>query len=85
VIEDPALSTPKTQSVAAMLDKMGLADRKVLVVNGKSDRMLWLSCRNLANARCTHAGELNAYDVMHSEDVVFTRSGLKALEEVLAG
>jgi len=83
VIEDPALAAPKTQAMRAMLGKMGLGERRVLVVNGKSDRTLLLSCRNLTNAKCTHVGELNAYDVMHCEDVVFTRSGLKALEEVL--
>jgi len=84
VVEDPALAAPKTKTMVAMLSKMGLADRKVLLVNGKSDRTLLLSCRNLVNAKLTHVGELNAYDVVHCEDVVFTRSGLKALEEVLS-
>jgi large subunit ribosomal protein L4 len=84
VVEDIQLETPKTQAVAAVLQKMGLAGRKVLLVSAAADSKLYLSCRNLPRATLSHVGELNAYQVMQSDAVVFTRGGLAALEEVLA-
>ena len=83
VVEDIALSAPKTKTVAALLAKMGIADRKVLLVSGKSNTNLALSVRNLTNASATHAGQLNAYDVMQAHTVVLTRDSLGALQEVL--
>jgi len=83
VVEDIALSAPKTKTVAALLAKMGLADRKVLLVSGKANTNLALSVRNLTNASATHAGQLNAYEVMQAHTVVLTRDSLGALQEVL--
>lgn len=85
VVEDLQLDAPRTKTLAALIGGLGLGDRKVLLVNGKADRNLLLSCRNLAGAQVSHVGELNAYQVLHADSVVFTRSGLDALQEVLAG
>jgi large subunit ribosomal protein L4 len=84
VVENLALEAPKTKTVAALLGKMGVADRKVLFISGRPNENLALSVRNLPNARVTHAGELNAYQVMQAHTVVLTRDGLEALQEVLA-
>jgi len=84
VIEDLNPSAPKTKDVAALLAKMGLGDRKVLLVGAKSNRNLHLSVRNLAKANVTHAGELNVYQVMQAHTVVLTRGAVDALKEVLA-
>lgn len=84
VIEDFDLDAPRTKTMAAMLDKMGLADRKVLVVSQKPDTNLVLSCRNLKKTVVSNAGELNTYQVMQSQAVVLTRGSVDVLREVLA-
>jgi large subunit ribosomal protein L4 len=84
VIEDFDLEAPRTKTVAAMLDKMGLGDRRVLVVSRKPSANLVLSCRNMKKAAVSNAGELNAYQVMQSQAVVLTRGSVDALREVLA-
>ena len=85
VVDDLHFEAPKTRQVAALLAKLGLEDRKVLLVSQQADRNLVLSCRNLHQAVVSNAGELNAYQVLQSDAVVFTRGGLDALGEVLAG
>lgn len=85
VVEDIRLEGPKTRTMAAMLKAMGLGDRKVLLVSHAADANLVLSCRNLPRARVSYAGQLHAYEVMQADAVVFTRSGLDALKEVLVG
>jgi large subunit ribosomal protein L4 len=84
VVEDFALEAPRTKTMAALLDRMGLADRKVLVVSRKPDPNLVLSCRNLKKTVVSNAGELNTYQVMQSQAVVLTRGSVDVLREVLA-
>ena len=83
VVEDLRLEKPKTKAMATMLASMGLADRKVLFVTRKIDENLLLSCRNLPRIEVSNTGELNAYEIMRADAVVFTRSALTALGEVL--
>jgi large subunit ribosomal protein L4 len=85
VVDDLRFEAPKTRHVAALLAKLGLEDRKVLLVSQQADQNLLLSCRNLPQATVSNAGELNAYQVLQADAVVFTRGGLDALREVLAG
>jgi large subunit ribosomal protein L4 len=83
VVEDLHLEAPKTKAVVTLLAAMGLAGRKVLVVTQKTDTNLLLSCRNLPRTEVSNTGELNAYEIMRADAVVFTRSALTALGEVL--
>lgn len=85
VVDDFQLEAPRTKTIAEMIRAMGFDGRKVLVVSRAADANLRLSCRNLPKTQVTHAGQLNAYEVMHSEAVVLTRGGLDALTEVLVG
>ncbi|GLH97882.1 50S ribosomal protein L4 [Phytohabitans aurantiacus] len=51
---------------------------RVLVVLGAEDELSWLSLRNLAGngVHVLDAGQLNTYDVLVSDDVVFTKDAL---------
>jgi large subunit ribosomal protein L4 len=45
-------------------------------VLGEDDETVWKSFRNLDDVHCQFARELNAYDVLVSDYVVFTRETL---------
>ena len=66
---------PRTRDAAAALDAIG-ATGKVLVVLGDGDGDARKSFRNLAPVHCLHYGELNTYDVLDSDVVVFTSDSL---------
>ena len=53
-----------------------LTDRKALVVVGREDTLSTLSLRNLPDVHVTWADQLNTYDVLNSEDVIFTADAL---------
>jgi large subunit ribosomal protein L4 len=56
-----------------------LTDRKhVLVVLGREELNAWKSLRNLPEVHLLHADQLNTYDVMVSDDVVFTKAAFDA-------
>ena len=62
---------PKTKSAVALFDGMGVAG-KVTIVLAPSDRIAARSVRNLPNAIVTSPGQLNTYDVLWADTVVFT-------------
>jgi large subunit ribosomal protein L4 len=62
---------PSTKAVVGVLDKLGV-DGKVLVVVDRDDTVAIKSLRNLPDVHLLEAGQLNAYDVLVSDWVVFT-------------
>jgi large subunit ribosomal protein L4 len=73
--------TPSTKAAVANLASVTSA-RHVLVVAERSDELTWKSLRNARGVHLLEPGQLNTYDVLISDDVVFTRA---ALEAFLAG
>lgn len=58
------------------VDKIG--DEKVLVVLHRDEDLAWLSLRNAAVVHALAVGQLNAYDVLVNDAVVFTDAALQA-------
>lgn len=70
---------PKTKDGLAALAALGL-EGKVLVVLGDDDANVALSFRNLQHVQLIKASELNAYDVLVNDWVVFTADTLPTAE-----
>jgi len=71
--------TPRTkQAVAALAAVTGVAagTAPVLVVASVTDQVTWLSLRNAAGVHLLDEGQLNTYDVLVSDHVVFTQAAL---------
>ena len=77
VLDGWGIDTPSTKGAVEMLGKLGVEGR-VLVVLGRdeADVPVWKSMRNLQDVHVLSAGELNAYDVLVSDWVVFTKESL---------
>jgi large subunit ribosomal protein L4 len=81
VIDDWGFAAPKTKDAIAALKAMGVADNeRVLVVLARDDEVAWKSFRNLADqVDVVTVEELNTYDVLVSDRVIFTSATLGAL------
>ncbi|MBX6355321.1 MAG: 50S ribosomal protein L4 [Micromonosporaceae bacterium] len=75
---------PSTKAAIAALRKVTQA-RKVLVVLAHDDELNWLSLRNEPSVHLLDSGQLNTYDVLDADDVVFTRDALDEFLGVKAG
>jgi large subunit ribosomal protein L4 len=76
VLEDWGFGdTPNTKAAKALLSELHL-DGKVLVVVTHEDHTASLSFRNLPEVHVLVAGELNAYDVLCNDYLLFTRASL---------
>lgn len=76
--------TPSTKSARAFIER--LTDRSnVLLVVGREDVNSRLSARNLPGVHILEPGQLNTYDVLNSDDVVFSVEALHTFVNAAAG
>jgi len=81
VVESLSLGDkPSTKAAQAYLAKF-TKQKNVLVVLDRTDEISYLSLRNLKNVHVLPVDQLNAYDILNSDDLVFTKS---AIEEFIA-
>ncbi|HEX4983131.1 MAG TPA: 50S ribosomal protein L4 [Ilumatobacteraceae bacterium] len=75
VVDSWSWDTPRTKDAVAALDALGVEGR-VLVVVGRDDAPAALSFRNIPEVQLIAPGELNAYDVLCNDWIVFTENTL---------
>jgi large subunit ribosomal protein L4 len=73
---------PRTKDALALLDKVtDGALRNVLVVTEHDDELSWKSLRNVRHVHLLAEDQLNTYDVLASDFVIFTKAALDAFVE----
>jgi large subunit ribosomal protein L4 len=78
VIESLVTGTPSTKAAKAGLESLNTGRKNVLVVIDRADDVAALSVRNLPAVHTLYADQLNTYDVLVSDDVVFTQAAYEA-------
>jgi large subunit ribosomal protein L4 len=73
-VVDGLVSGDKPSTKAALAALVSLTDRVgYLVVLERSDAITWLSLRNAPEVHIVAVDQLNTYDVLNADDVVFTK------------
>jgi large subunit ribosomal protein L4 len=91
VVDDWRIDEPRTKRAIEVLEALGLRARgerppRVLLVLERSEVATWKSFRNLGpRVKIVLPSELNAYDVLVSDWVVFSQPTLEAAKSVFAG
>lgn len=82
VVDPLAYEKPKTKPLVELLGKLGLADRKVLVLTADTPAAhnVYLSGRNIEGVRVRRFADATAYDVLWSNAVVVEASALTGSE-----
>ena len=83
ILEDFKIETPKTKEFINILSGLSLTDQKTLLVLPQSDRNVYLSSRNIKKTQVITADQINTYEVMNADVLVFVESSLKKVEELL--
>ena len=68
---------PSTKSAVALLNSLS-GGRRQLIVLQRDDALTWLSLRNVPNVHLLAVDQLNTYDVLLSDDVIFTKGAYDA-------
>ena len=83
VVDSWGFESPRTKDAKEALDALGITGTALVVV-GRDDVAAALSFRNLPKAQVIAPGELNAYDVLCNEWIIFTKDVLPANTPVSA-
>ncbi len=81
---DPELKEAKTKDMTRILSSLKIKNKKVLLLSAKNDKKLTLSCRNIKNLTLRPSSDFNAYDVLSSARVVFSKDTHASIVKRLA-
>jgi large subunit ribosomal protein L4 len=81
VLESLEFKEPKTKEGIKFLHNLGL--ESVLVIDSHENKNLFLSLRNIPLAKAIDQNQLNVYDVLNHESLVFTKKAFDSLMERL--
>ncbi|HVV35989.1 MAG TPA: 50S ribosomal protein L4 [Acidimicrobiales bacterium] len=76
VVDQWNFEKPSTKTAKAALAALGLTDERVLLVIDRDDEDAFKSFRNLPEVQVMLVGELNTYDVLVNDWIVFTEATL---------
>ena len=83
VLEDFNFDKPKTKHYLALLKALSLGDKKTLLILPESNKNVVLSGRNVQNSKVTTADQINTYDLMNADNLIFVESSISKVETLL--
>lgn len=83
VLEDFTFDNPKTKQYVNLLTALSLTGKKTLLVLPDVNKNVVLSGRNIQNAKVTTADQINTYDLMHADNIIFVESAVSKVETLL--
>lgn len=81
VVEDVTMDTPKTKQFAGILKSLQVNNKKTLFVLPENNENVYLSLRNLPSIKGSLLSDLNTYDIVNANVLVFTESVAKIFNE----
>ena len=83
VVDAWEFETPSTKAAKAALEAIG-AEGKVLIITDLQDENTEKSFRNLSNVNVLSSDQLNVFDILVSDSIVFTKNNLPTTNQVSA-
>jgi large subunit ribosomal protein L4 len=82
VLEDFSFDKPKTKEYVNVLKNLGIEGKKVLHLIGEPDKVLFLSSRNIQKTKLKEVRQLNTYEILNSDKLVFFESAIEKIKEL---
>ncbi len=81
IVEDVTLDTPKTKQFAGILKSLQVNNKKTLFVLPEDNENVYMSLRNIPGVQGTLLSDVNTYDIVNANVLVFTESVAKIFTE----
>jgi large subunit ribosomal protein L4 len=82
LISDLTIDAPKTKIIVELLKTMGISGRCLFVIE-ETNENLWKSARNIPGVTVRRAADLNAYDLLQPDRLLFTQAAFNRVIEAL--
>lgn len=80
IVNELRLEKPKTKDMVAILERLGIDDKKVLIVMSEVDENIVLSARNIIGVKVTLHRNLNTYDIIAHDVLVTTKDTIELMK-----
>jgi len=84
VVENFNIEQPKTKEFSEIINNLGINEKKLLLVLEEPNKNIYLSSRNIPDVKVLPVNELNTYEIMNAEQVVFIEGSLETIEKQLS-
>ena len=81
VVEDIEFNAPKTKQAVDILKNLNVADKKTIIILSEYNDALYLSTRNVPNVTTTLLADVNTYEIMNADTLVFTENAVNIFTE----
>lgn len=71
IIESISCDAPKTKTILAMLKALSVTGKRNLLIIDKDTKNIFLSGRNIRDLDVRPVSEINAYDILSNENIIF--------------
>lgn len=83
VLDSFDMDAVKTKDYLSFLTGLELQNKKTLLVLSESNKNVYLSSRNLGYSKVVTASDINTYDILNAQDLVFVEAALPLIEKTL--
>ena len=82
VVEEPNFEAPKTKEFINFAKNLKVEGKKVLVVLSAKNNNVYLSMRNVPDARIMTASDINAYAVLNTETLLLSEASVEVINKL---
>ncbi|NVN96302.1 MAG: 50S ribosomal protein L4 [Bacteroidetes bacterium] len=82
VVEDFNFETPKTKNFIEILNNLKIFDKKTLLILFESNKSVYLSSRNLGQVKVVNVTDLNTYDILNANNLMFLESSIAEFNKI---
>lgn len=84
VLQDFTFNAPKTKEFSKILDAFNINDKKVLLLTGSTDHIVYKSGRNIPKVKIMEAGKASTYDILNNQMLILQKSAVEVISNTFA-
>ena len=85
VIEDFSFEEPKTKEFNKILQALDAEGKKVLLLTGEKNEMVYKSGRNINKVNILEASKASTYDIVNNQLLILQKSAVDAIKKTFNG
>ncbi|MGD8305523.1 MAG: 50S ribosomal protein L4 [Ignavibacteria bacterium] len=84
IVQDFSFEAPKTKEFLSVLQALNLDGKKVLLLTGNSDAIVYKSGRNIPKVKVLEASKASTYDILNNQMLILQKSAVEAINKTFA-
>jgi large subunit ribosomal protein L4 len=84
VIEDFSFENPKTKEFANILESLNATGKRILLLTGQNDNVVYKSGRNIPKVKILEAAKASTYDILNNQVLIMQKSAVDVINKSFA-